>query len=1154
MEKTRKPFQHPLFLRLAVTVLVVFFGALAVIGAICRLQQTHSENRVAETATGALDSVVALMESNAEQVYDLCGRYHTDNQAVLEDMTMLLRSDAYNQRLKGTAEERTEVMRSLSRVLGEGGDLFIADKKGRITLASDPALIGTDLGASLTENELALLMRNSDDTGVSYRGTLRTITLANGDRTEVYDAVATCPPGSKEPSYFYSCPFGNDSTLVYTMSISILNDQLSALSDISKILSGIVVGDDGFLIVTDAGTGDILWFGSDPSLAGVPFESTGLSPKLLEDGFSGEQIIAGAEYRCMTRAYNTDFYGELAVTVACPAKTVFAENRTVILFTSVAFAVCAALILLYAILLSLDPEHITGYDDNVCTLREAWHRHRKRTGSIAARNIRVTRRNGKTFYIKLGIAEKLSSAIVLSLLLVFVVAWNAQTLSAFSTGNTRARTAVRQMNVLLENRNTGTGAVMERYSTQYLSKLKLIRFILEEDPVLIKTLNTDDPEILRTYIGEDLEPITDKYGRPVRSIPNAEQLQALAESNMFDFLSVYDDHGRTIAAADDSWYFTLSRDPLDQSSEFFDIILGRKDDYVQEPRLNDVGLYYQYIGTPFHYYTLEGEGSSHGTFVSAKEFETFKKNGYVLYKGEQYTVKKHRSLLEGGISDNTLALIMQSTATDSLLGRVNAGEDGFLLIFDNTAEHNCIYSPDPAQVGKPAADLRIPENAFLGNFRGTIGTNSGRCYMTVVFNEDRWVAVMQPTDTLMRGRDAIAFMITAIALAFYAVLMLLCIFSGEEEEDFIRKIVDRRLTRSQDNGMVRVTMPNGKTKYVRSATARFSDRRISWSAMTTNQKLAAVLKVLLSCCVALLLVCIIFCDRIFGPDSMIPFIIRGDWDRNFNYFSVTAFTGMVLCISVSAFVATKFLVFIIRNMGSRVETFGRLVLSLIKYGAVLFTMFYGLSLIGFSTSGIITSAGIISVVVGLGAQKLVGDILSGIFIVFEGSFRVGDIVTIDDYRGIVVDIGLRTTKIENLRKSPTGDIKIYNNSSIATIVNMTKKASKARAWMCIGFGEDLLAAEDVLKKALPEIAQKNPMIIGIPYYDGVTKVGDSSILLGISALCAEKDRISVEYYLNREILLLCNKNGIEIPFNQLTLTYGKDAEPKTDPVSPETGE
>ena len=86
-------------------------------------------------------------------------------------------------------------------------------------------------------------------------------------------------------------------------------------------------------------------------------------------------------------------------------------------------------------------------------------------------------------------------------------------------------------------------------------------------------------------------------------------------------------------------------------------------------------------------------------------------------------------------------------------------------------------------------------------------------------------------------------------------------------------------------------------------------------------------------------------------------------------------------------------------------------------------------------------AGVLALIIGLGSQSLVADILAGIFIVFEGEFQVGDIVIIDGWRGEVKEIGIRTTKLVDVG----GNIKIVNNSEIKTIINQTQELSLAKA-------------------------------------------------------------------------------------------------------------
>ena len=97
-------------------------------------------------------------------------------------------------------------------------------------------------------------------------------------------------------------------------------------------------------------------------------------------------------------------------------------------------------------------------------------------------------------------------------------------------------------------------------------------------------------------------------------------------------------------------------------------------------------------------------------------------------------------------------------------------------------------------------------------------------------------------------------------------------------------------------------------------------------------------------------------------------------------------------------------------------------------------------------------------IIGLGSQSLVADILAGIFIVFEGEFQVGDIVIIDGWRGEVTEIGMRTTKLIDAGYN----IKIVNNSEIKTIINQTQELSLAKAYVSVSYGARIEKIEAVI--------------------------------------------------------------------------------------------
>ncbi|MBQ1356173.1 MAG: mechanosensitive ion channel family protein, partial [Solobacterium sp.] len=269
------------------------------------------------------------------------------------------------------------------------------------------------------------------------------------------------------------------------------------------------------------------------------------------------------------------------------------------------------------------------------------------------------------------------------------------------------------------------------------------------------------------------------------------------------------------------------------------------------------------------------------------------------------------------------------------------------------------------------------------------------------------------------------------------------------------------------------------------------------------------------------------------------YILGGSWTKGWNVFALSA-CALVLMSTVILVAVCRIPVNIISSMfGARSETLGHLLLSILKYGGTIGALFYCLYLVGLDAGGLLASVGILSLVIGLGAQSLIQDIIAGIFIVFEGEFRVGDIVTIKEFRGTVLDIGLRTTKIMGM----DGNIKIFNNSEISGVLNMTKETSVAMTTISIEYGQDIEYVEAVLARDLPALKKNNPKLLDGPTYLGVSELGASGVSLRIIAHCREEDVRGMNRYLNREVLQIFYRNGINVPFNNVTLS-NLDPSPK----------
>ena len=224
--------------------------------------------------------------------------------------------------------------------------------------------------------------------------------------------------------------------------------------------------------------------------------------------------------------------------------------------------------------------------------------------------------------------------------------------------------------------------------------------------------------------------------------------------------------------------------------------------------------------------------------------------------------------------------------------------------------------------------------------------------------------------------------------------------------------------------------------------------------------------------------------------------------------------------------------------GKKSKTIAKLLVSFFKWAIALTALFFVMDAWGANTTTLLTTAGVLTLIIGLGSQSLVADILAGIFIVFEGEFQVGDIVIIDGWRGEVKEIGIRTTKLIDAGYN----IKIVNNSEIKTIINQTQELSLAKAYVQISYGARIEKIEAVISDNLESFKEKIPAIVEGPYYKGVSELGESGVTLLFVAKCNEDDIYQVQRDMNREIKIMFDNNGIEIPFNQLVVHMGEDAD------------
>ena len=274
-------------------------------------------------------------------------------------------------------------------------------------------------------------------------------------------------------------------------------------------------------------------------------------------------------------------------------------------------------------------------------------------------------------------------------------------------------------------------------------------------------------------------------------------------------------------------------------------------------------------------------------------------------------------------------------------------------------------------------------------------------------------------------------------------------------------------------------------------------------------------------------------------------VITGDdaiYHRSMYIFSLAAEVNpWIRSVSLIFFIlSASFVVRIILRFLARFLKKGRavvnLVASLIKYTAVIVLIFLVLATFKVDTVTLLVSAGVVSLVIGLGAQSLISDVIAGLFIVFEEVFDIGDIIVIDGFRGTVKEIGIRTTQIVDWG----GNVKVVNNSDIRSLVNMTSELSTALVTCDIEYGESIERVETVIKNNLQRIKEAIPDIVDGPYYIGVSELGASGVTLKFIAQCKETTRFQVERDMLRQIKIIFDENNVGIPFPQVTINQPKE--------------
>lgn len=194
---------------------------------------------------------------------------------------------------------------------------------------------------------------------------------------------------------------------------------------------------------------------------------------------------------------------------------------------------------------------------------------------------------------------------------------------------------------------------------------------------------------------------------------------------------------------------------------------------------------------------------------------------------------------------------------------------------------------------------------------------------------------------------------------------------------------------------------------------------------------------------------------------------------------------------------------------------------------------------GLQIGPILAGAGIAGLALGFGGQYLIKDIITGLFIILENQYRIGDIVKIDGESGSVVDISLRKTTLRDL----DGTVHHFPHGSITRVSNLSKDWARVNLDIGIAYNSNLEHVIKIVNSVGDELAndtEYKDFIITPPQFLRVNDFADSAIIIKILGDTKPLKQWEITGELRKRLKIAFDKEGIEIPFPQRVIHQAKE--------------
>ena len=424
------------------------------------------------------------------------------------------------------------------------------------------------------------------------------------------------------------------------------------------------------------------------------------------------------------------------------------------------------------------------------------------------------------------------------------------------------------------------------------------------------------------------------------------------------------------------------------------------------------------------------------------------------------------------------------------------------LVFDRESK-TVLYSSEADIIGLGAEALGIPADSIRDSYMDAFYLMGERSYGFSSETGDRVYYYICNTRGLLRRTLRYACLVAAGFAAMYLILSVYLLLGYTNKWYAYYSVIGSEF----DTRGSQTVMADGKVKRSIDPSRRWAFSFTNWSNLLPEQTAKSVFSLGLGLCM-LWGIYDVLVNR-FASNGILAFIISGVWNRGFNLFAIVSILLLALVFAFGLMVMKVVLKLTSMALDTKGETICRLCYNLLQYVTAILLLFYAFEFFGIDVRALLAPLALVSLALSMGSRELVQDILAGITIVFEGEYQVGDVVDVGGYRGKVVEIGVRTTKLLG-----RGDnIKIISNRDVRNVLNMSRMNSWIDMEFTLSNTVPMQKLEEIMERELPEIGRSIPDIISGPIYKGIVSMNGNRVTVAVTCECNEE----VSFRVQREL-------------------------------------